>query len=100
MKRLVREPASGRPINHKRVAIAPSDCPPSDSVVWSTPVRERGPSFSSFWLWLLTGILSGFFPSLATRPHSFPFLLFAVPMAVQVFVVACLFLETRGKALE
>lgn len=70
------------------------------SEIFPAVIRERGQSFASFWLWLLTAIVSGFFPSLAAVSHSFPFLLFALTMAIQVFVVARFFPETKGIAIE
>ena len=69
------------------------------SEIFPSVIRERGQSFASFWLWLLTGIVSGFFPSLAAVSHSFPFFFFALTMAIQVLVVARFFPETKGKTL-
>ncbi len=70
------------------------------SEIFPPAIREKGQSFASFWLWLLTAAVSGLFPSLAAVSRGYPFVLFAVAMAMQFFVVLWFFPETKGSSLE
>lgn len=70
------------------------------SEIFPNGVREAGQSLASFWLWLLTALVAGLFPSMAAASSGFAFLFFAVAMVVQFFVVLHFFPETRGRSLE
>lgn len=70
------------------------------SEIFPPAIREKGQSFASFWLWLLTAAVSGLFPSLAALSRGSPFLLFAAAMAAQFVVVLWFFPETKGSSLE
>lgn len=70
------------------------------SEIFPPSIREKGQSFASFWLWLLTAAVSGFFPSLAAVARGYPFVLFAVAMVAQFFAVLWFFPETKGNSLE
>ncbi len=70
------------------------------SEIFPNAVRASGQSLASFWLWLLTATLTGFFPSLAAVSNGSVFLLFTAAMVAQFFVVLVYFPETRGRSLE
>ncbi len=70
------------------------------SEIFPSVIRDEGQSFASSWLWLLTALVSGLFPSLAAVSRVYPFLLFAAAMAAQFVVVLWFFPETKGNSLE
>jgi SP family arabinose:H+ symporter-like MFS transporter len=70
------------------------------SEIFPNSVREAGQSFASLWLWLLTALVAGVFPSIAARSSGLPFVIFCAANIVQFFVVLCAFPETRGRSLE
>lgn len=70
------------------------------SEIFPSAIREKGQSFASSWLWLLTAVVSGVFPSLAAISRGYPFVLFAAAMAAQFLVVLWFFPETKGDSLE
>ena len=69
------------------------------SEIFPSAIREKGQSFASSWLWLLTAVVSAVFPSVAAISRGFPFVLFAAAMAAQFIVVLWFFPETKGTAL-
>jgi hypothetical protein len=48
----------------------------------------------------MDAIVAGVFPAMAARSNGLPFVLFALAMLVQLFVVARWFVETKGTRLE
>lgn len=70
------------------------------SEIFPNLVRETGQSLASFWLWLLTALVAGLFPSMAATSSGYSFLFFCATMVVQFFVVLYFFPETRGWSLE
>ena len=70
------------------------------SEIFPNAVRESGQGLASFWLWLLTAVVAGVFPSVAALSRSLPFFVFCGTMVAQFFVVLALFPETRGRSLE
>ncbi len=79
----------------------------SGSVIWvymseifPTDVRVKGQALGSTTLWVMNGIISQVFPSMAHASRSLPFIFFAVLMAVQFFVIFLFFPETKGLSLE
>lgn len=70
------------------------------SEIFPNAVRERGQSLASFWLWSLTALVAGLFPSMAARSSGFAFLFFCTAMIIQFFVVLYFFPETRCVLLE
>lgn len=70
------------------------------SEIFPNALRDSGQSLASFWLWLLTAIVAGIFPSVAAFSSGSAFLFFCVAMLTQFFVVLWFFPETKGRALE
>jgi sugar porter (SP) family MFS transporter len=70
------------------------------SEIFPTEVRARGQSLGASTHWLMDAIVAGVFPAMAARSNGLPFILFAVAMLVQLFVVARYFVETKGARLE
>ncbi len=70
------------------------------SEIFPNAVRESGQSFASFWLWLLTAVVTGVFPSVAAYSRTAPFLIFCCVCVLQFIVVLLFFPETRGRSLE
>jgi SP family arabinose:H+ symporter-like MFS transporter len=70
------------------------------SEIFPNDVRVKGQALGSTVLWVMNGIISQVFPSMAARSRSLPFVLFAVLMAIQFFVVYFFFPETKGLSLE
>ena len=68
--------------------------------VFPNRVRAAGQSLGSFTHWLMAGIISLGFPAVAAKSGGYPFVLFAVMMAVQFFVVLLWYPETKGVSLE
>ena len=70
------------------------------SEVFPNAVRAKGQSLGSFTHWFMNALIAGLFPLMAARSGAAPFVLFAVMMAVQFFVVLTVYPETKGMALE
>ncbi len=66
------------------------------SEVFPTPVRAKGQSLGSFTHWFMNALISAVFPVMAATSGAVPFVVFAVMMALQFFVVLTLYPETRG----
>jgi sugar porter (SP) family MFS transporter len=79
----------------------------SGAVIWvymseilPTSIRVKGQAMGSAVLWIINGIISQAFPSLAAKSASLPFIFFAIMMATQFVVTWFLFPETKGVSLE
>jgi sugar porter (SP) family MFS transporter len=70
------------------------------SEVFPNRVRASGQSLGSFTHWFMNAIISWAFPIMAATSGAAPFVFFAVMMAVQFFVVAATYPETKGHTLE
>jgi sugar porter (SP) family MFS transporter len=68
--------------------------------VFPNRVRAGGQSLGSFTHWLMAGIITFGFPAVAEKSGGYPFVFFAVMMAVQFFVVLRWYPETKGITLE
>lgn len=79
----------------------------SGSVIWvymseifPTRVRVKGQALGSTVLWVMNGIISQIFPSVAAKSASLPFVFFGIAMTAQFFVTLFFFPETKGLSLE
>jgi MFS transporter, SP family, arabinose:H+ symporter len=70
------------------------------SEVFPNLVRARGQSLGSFTHWFMNAVISGVFPVMAARSGAIPFVVFALMMVGQFFVVLTIYPETRGVSLE
>ena len=70
------------------------------SEVFPNRVRGKGQSLGSGTHWVMNAIISGVFPVIAARSGAYPFVFFAVMMAVQFVVVLLYFPETKQASLE
>ena len=70
------------------------------SEIFPTRVRAKGQALGSTVLWIMNGVISLVFPSLAAKSAAIPFVFFAVVMAAQFFVTLAFFPETKGLSLE
>jgi MFS transporter, SP family, arabinose:H+ symporter len=70
------------------------------SEVFPNLVRAKGQSLGSFTHWFTNALISALFPVMAARSGAIPFVLFAVMMVVQFFVVLTRYPETNGVSLE
>ncbi len=70
------------------------------SEVFPHSVRARGQSLGSFSHWFMNAVISGLFPLMAAASGAYPFVFFALMMAVQFFVVLTIYPETKGITLE
>ena len=70
------------------------------SEVFPTRVRAKGQSLGSSTHWIMNAFISGAFPLWANSSGGFPFLFFAVMMALQFVVVLYLYPETKQITLE
>ena len=68
--------------------------------VFPNRVRAAGQSLGSFTHWTMDAIISLGFPAVAAKSGGYPFVFFAIMMAVQFFVVLRWYPETRGVTLE
>jgi len=68
--------------------------------IFPTEVRARGQSLGASTHWLMDAIVAGVFPTMAAHSTGLPFVLFALAMLVQLFVVSRYFVETKGTRLE
>src|SRR5208282_5423683 len=68
--------------------------------VFPNRVRNKGQSIGSSSHWIMNAIISGTFPLLAKSSGAYPFVFFALMMAVQFFVVLFFYPETKGITLE
>jgi MFS transporter, SP family, arabinose:H+ symporter len=70
------------------------------SEVFPNRVRAKGQSLGSFSHWFMNALISGIFPLLAASSGGYPFVFFALMMALQFFVVLFVYPETKGVSLE
>jgi SP family arabinose:H+ symporter-like MFS transporter len=68
--------------------------------VFPNRVRASGQSLGSFTHWVMAGIISLGFPTVAAKSGGYPFIFFSIMMAVQFFVVLLWYPETKGISLE
>jgi len=68
--------------------------------VFPNRVRAAGQSLGSLTHWLMAGLITFGFPQVAEKSGGYPFVFFAVMMALQFFVVLRWYPETRGITLE
>src|SRR5215475_3320535 len=68
--------------------------------VFPNRVRAAGQSLGSFTHWVMAGIISLGFPTVAAKSGGYPFVLFAAMMALQFLVVLKWYPETKGISLE
>jgi MFS transporter, SP family, arabinose:H+ symporter len=68
--------------------------------VFPNRVRAKGQSLGSSSHWIMNAVISLVFPVLFAFSHGAPFILFAVMMAAQFFVVLFFYPETKGVTLE
>ncbi len=70
------------------------------SEIFPTRVRANGQSLGTFTHWFMNGLISWSFPVIASYSRGTPFVVFAIMMVVQFFVVLLVFPETKGVSLE
>jgi MFS family permease len=70
------------------------------SEIFPTRVRAKGQALGSSSHWIMAAIIAQTFPLLAKSSGAYPFVLFAVLMVVQFFVVLFFYPETKGVTLE
>jgi hypothetical protein len=70
------------------------------SEFFPTPDRSKVHSLGTSSHWITNAIIAWTFPILARRSGGTPFLVFAVMMVVQFFVVFFFYPETKGVTLE
>lgn len=70
------------------------------SEVFPNRVRSKGQSLGSSTHWVMNAIISFAFPVVAARSGGYPFVFFAVMMALMFFVVLFTYPETKGVTLE
>jgi sugar porter (SP) family MFS transporter len=70
------------------------------SEVFPTRVRSKGQSLGSSSHWIMNAAISGFFPLVAHRSTSAPFMFFSSMMVLQFIVVLLVYPETKGRSLE
>jgi SP family arabinose:H+ symporter-like MFS transporter len=70
------------------------------SEVFPNRVRASGQSLGTFTHWILNAAISFSFPLIAKYSRGAPFVLFALMMVLQFFVVWALYPETKGQSLE
>jgi SP family arabinose:H+ symporter-like MFS transporter len=68
--------------------------------VFPNQVRAKGQSLGSFSHWFMNGVISLTFPPMAASSGAYPFVFFSAMMALQFFVVAFIYPETKGVSLE
>jgi len=70
------------------------------SEVFPNRVRAKGQALGSSAHWIMNALIAYTFPQLAKSSGAYPFVLFAVMMAAQFFVVLSFYPETKGVTLE
>ena len=73
------------------------------SEIFPNKVRAKGQALGSFTHWFMAASISWIFPVIAEsgeKGGGYAFMIFAVAMIIQFFVVAKWFPETKGKSLE
>lgn len=70
------------------------------SEVFPTNVRAKGQSIGSSSHWIMNAIISLVFPLMAMSSGAYPFIFFAVMMALDFFIVLFYYPETSGISLE
>jgi MFS family permease len=70
------------------------------SEVFPNLVRSKGQSLGTSAHWIMNALIAGVFPAVAARSSAYPFIFFAVMMAVQFVVVLTVYPETKQLTLE
>jgi len=70
------------------------------SEVFPNLVRSKGQSLGTSVHWIMNALIAGVFPAVAARSSAYPFIFFAVMMAVQFLVVLTVYPETKQLTLE
>ena len=70
------------------------------SEIFPNRVRAKGQALGSSSHWIMNALIAYTFPQLAKSSGAYPFVLFAVMMVVQFFVVLFFYPETKGVTLE
>lgn len=70
------------------------------SEIFPTDVRARGQALGSSTHWLMDALIALAFPLVAQHTRGLPFVVFAIMMAAQFFVVWVFFPETKRQSLE
>jgi SP family arabinose:H+ symporter-like MFS transporter len=70
------------------------------SEIFPNRVRSKGQGLGSSAHWVMNAFISGIFPIMSQKSGGYPFVFFAVMMALQFFVVLFWFPETKGVSLE
>ena len=70
------------------------------SEIFPTRVRASGQSLGTFTHWFMNGLISWSFPVIASYSRGTPFVVFAIMMVIQFFVVLLVYPETKGVSLE
>ena len=70
------------------------------SEVFPNRVRAKGQALGSSSHWIMNALIAYTFPQLAKSSGAYPFVLFAIMMVVQFFVVLFFYPETKGVTLE
>jgi SP family arabinose:H+ symporter-like MFS transporter len=70
------------------------------SEVFPNRVRAKGQALGSSSHWIMNALIAYTFPQLAKSSGAYPFVLFAIMMALQFFVVLFFYPETKGVTLE
>jgi len=68
--------------------------------VFPNRVRAKGQALGSSSHWIMNALIAYTFPQLAKSSGAYPFVLFAIMMALQFFVVLFFYPETKGVTLE
>ncbi len=70
------------------------------SEVFPNRVRAKGQALGSSSHWIMNALIAYTFPQLAKSSGAYPFVLFAIMMTLQFFVVLFFYPETKGVTLE
>lgn len=70
------------------------------SEIFPTRIRVKGQALGSTVLWVVNGMISLIFPTLAAKSASLPFVIFAGIMVAQFVVTLLFFPETKSLSLE
>lgn len=72
------------------------------SEIFPSAVRAKGQTLGSFTHWFMAAVISWLFPMVAKYENGgiVAFIMFAVAMLIQLFIVKGYFPETKGKSLE
>jgi MFS transporter, SP family, arabinose:H+ symporter len=70
------------------------------SEIFPTDVRARGQGLGSSTHWFMNASIALIFPVIASRSRGLPFVVFALAMVLQFFIVLFYFPETKRRSLE